>query len=576
MLQWLLRGAFNFMTRDVWREFQEACRDPVGAQRRKLFAILERNADTDFGRKHSFARIRSLEDYRSAVPIRGFSGFEQYIGRMCRGEQSVLTADSPEMFATTSGTTDKPKFIPVTPSFYTEFYNTQKVWSRINLNSHPAILRGRFLTVVSPWKEGRTKGDIPYGAMSGRNYRNHMTVPIQRNYFAIPYSVFCLREFETKYYAILRLAVGESISLISILNPSTIVLLARKLNEFAPHLVKDVRDGGIRVEGDLPPEVLEEIRPRLRPNRRRARELEAVLEREGELLPCRVWPDLALITTWTGGASGFYLKRFGRMFGDVPLRDFGYNASEGYFSIPHQATSTARPEDMGGLLAVTGHLVEFVPYPEGGEALLCDRLQAGRQYRVIITASNGLYRYDINDVIEVLNFEGGVPVIAFKHRGSGVVSITGEKVTEPQVTLALRRLRDRLNLDVEDFVVGVDYAETPRYALALEPVEDNTREGISALLAKEFDGELKNANIEYRAKRNSGRLAAPRVLILHPGSMTLYRKNRVSEGTHDAQIKVLHIVRDSSLFQNLDVLESSHPDEAISVPSGTDPDLKPT
>jgi hypothetical protein len=557
MFHRLLRGVFNFMTRDVWREFQDACRDPVAAQKRRLFTILRRNADTDFGREHSFASIRSVEDFRSALPIREFSAFEKYIERMRRGESGVLTADLPEMFATTSGTTDRPKFIPVTPSFYAEFYNTQKVWSRINLNAHPAILRGKFLSLVSPWEEGRTEGGIPYGAISGRNYRNHASIPVQRNFLAIPYSVFCARDFDAKYYAILLLAARQSISLISILNPSTIVLLARKLNEYAPDLVKDIRDGGIKVEKDLPPEAVEEIRPRLRPQPRRAKEIENALEREGELLPRDIWPDLALVNTWTGGASGFYLKQFARLFGDVPLRDFGYNASEGYMSIPCRGTTTAHPEDKGGVLAAAGHFVEFVPYPQGGEPLLCDGLEAGRRYRVILTASNGLYRYDINDVIEVLAFEGGIPVIAFKHRGSGVVSVTGEKVTESQVTLAFRRLCDRLDLDIEDFIVGVRYEETPLYAVAVEPAGADVREGVSELLAREFDEELKKANMEYRAKRDSGRLAAPRANILRRGAMTEYRKRRIGEGMHDAQMKMLHLVKAPRLFEEFDALHGS-------------------
>lgn len=551
MLQRLLRGVFNHMTRGVWREFEDACRDPAAAQERRLFEILRRNEETVFGRERSFSKIKSVGEYRAAVPVSDFSAFEPYIARMRRGEPRVLTADAPEMFATTSGTTDRPKFIPVTPSFYTEFYNTQKVWSRINLNAHPGILRGRFLTMVSPCEEGRTEGGIPYGAMSGRNYRNHMTIPVQKNFMAIPYSVFCIRDFEAKYYTILRLAVQERITLISMLNPSTIVLLARKLGERAEELIRDLHDGGIRVEKELPPETLAEIRPRLKADPRRAGRMRAAAEREGELLPRDAWPDLALITTWTGGSSNFYLKRFARLFGDVPLRDFGYNASEGYFSIPLRATSTAAPEDTGGVFAASGHFVEFIPHPGGGEPLLCGQLREGGEYRVILTASNGLYRYDINDVVEVRGFEGGVPVIAFKHRSNGVVSVTGEKVTESQVTIAFQKVRDRLRLDVEDFIAWVECAAAPSYVIAAEPAADG-RSPRPDSLAAEFDGELKRANIEYRAKRDSGRLGAPRALLLKPGSMAHYRQTRVREGGHDAQVKILHLVHDCSMLNDFE------------------------
>lgn len=558
MLQRLLLGAFNFMTREVYREFREGCDDPAGAQRGRLRSILARNAGTEFGLKHSFASIKSIEEYRAAVPVRRFADFEPYIERMCRGEQNILTADAPEMFATTSGTTDKPKFIPVTPSFYSEFYGTQKVWSRLNLNEHPSITRGKFLTIVSPWDEGRTAGGTPYGAISGRNYLNHSTIPVQRCFLAIPYSVFCVKDYEAKYYAILRLAVQSDISLISILNPSTIVLLAEKMKEYAPDLIKDLRDGGIKVASELPPEVMPEIRGRLKPDVARSRELESLLQ-AGQLQPRRVWPGSRLVTTWTGGASAFYLKRFAELFGDVPLRDFGYTALEGYFSIPFRSTTTARPEDFGGLFAAAGHFVEFAPYPDGnGEPVLCDGLERGRLYRVIITASNGLYRYDIGDVVEVLGFEGKMPLIAFRYRADGVVSVTGEKVTEHQAALAFRGVCEKTGLVAEDFVVGVEWGEKPMYVFAVEGTQEGCPDAASKI-AKTGDEELKRVNVEYRAKRESGRLGPAKAILLRKGSMAAYRKARLEGGAHDAQSKMPHLVNDCSFFEKFDVIDRSEP-----------------
>ena len=38
------------------------------AQQEKLLEIVRRNADTDYGREHGFERIRSVDDFRQAVP----------------------------------------------------------------------------------------------------------------------------------------------------------------------------------------------------------------------------------------------------------------------------------------------------------------------------------------------------------------------------------------------------------------------------------------------------------------------------------------------------------------------------
>ncbi len=49
--------------------------------------------------------------------MRDYEGFRPYIERMIGGESKVLTREEPFMFTTTSGTVDRPKMVPVTPSW---------------------------------------------------------------------------------------------------------------------------------------------------------------------------------------------------------------------------------------------------------------------------------------------------------------------------------------------------------------------------------------------------------------------------------------------------------------------------
>ena len=64
-----------------------------------------------------FARIRTFDDYRKAVPIRDYAGLEPWIARAAVGESNVLTAEDPVLFFMSSGTTGDSKKIPVTRSF---------------------------------------------------------------------------------------------------------------------------------------------------------------------------------------------------------------------------------------------------------------------------------------------------------------------------------------------------------------------------------------------------------------------------------------------------------------------------
>ena len=62
-----------------------------------------------------------------------------------------------------------------------------------------------------------------------------------------------------------------------------------------------------------------------------------------------------------------------------------------------------------------------------------DRFEVGRRYFVFVTTGSGLYRYDMNDIVEVVGLHERTPLIRFIQKGKGVVSFTGEKLYETQV-----------------------------------------------------------------------------------------------------------------------------------------------
>ena len=123
-------------------KFDDATWDPRAAQEAKLLELMERNAGSDYGKEHGFADVRSIEDYRSAVPQNTYETLEPYIERTLRAEKNVLTADDPLMFATTSGTTGSAKYIPVTPSYLHEYSHGVHVHTYRMFTDFPDIAAG--------------------------------------------------------------------------------------------------------------------------------------------------------------------------------------------------------------------------------------------------------------------------------------------------------------------------------------------------------------------------------------------------------------------------------------------------
>ncbi len=164
---WLRHSSAQHFDDSTWR--------PEAAQQEKLLEIVGRNADTVYGREHGFDGVRSIADFQARVPPSSYETLSPYVERVLRGEPSVLTADRPLLFATTSGTTGRAKYIPVTPSYLHEYSHGLHVHSYRILCDVPDVLEGRLLVSSSSDEEGRTESGLPHGAISGYLTRTQPT-----------------------------------------------------------------------------------------------------------------------------------------------------------------------------------------------------------------------------------------------------------------------------------------------------------------------------------------------------------------------------------------------------------------
>jgi hypothetical protein len=530
-------------------KFDDATWNPREAQEKKLLEVVARNKDTAYGKDRGFASIKSVEDYRKAVPMNTYETLTPYIDRVFAGEENVLTSDEPLMFATTSGTTGRAKYIPVTPSYLHEYSHGVHVHLYRMFTDFGDVLEGKILVSSSSDEEGTSDGGLPFGAISGYLARK-MPGAIKR-FYALPYELSKVKEVESKYYLTLRYGAAEDVRLLVTPNPSSLLLLADKLNVWANELIHDIRHGGAN------PKYVPEGSPKaltagLRADPARADELQAILDRDGALTPTAVWPNLRLLSCWKGGTMPLYLRKLPAVFGDVPIRDLGYMASEGRGATPLVNSGAA------GVLNVTSHFFEFVPEEQRDdpdqEFLTADQLESNREYYIYFTTSAGLYRYDINDVVRVVDFYRNTPVIQFVRKGQGMTSITGEKLTESQVTGALLEAVESGGYDVQHFTAKVQWGEPPRYALYAELGDSMTTERSREFL-RAFDRSLSEQNIEYEAKRESTRLGSPVLRRVAPGSYQALRQKRVAEGAPESQVKIPQLSTDMEFGAGLDVLE---------------------
>ena len=513
----LLEAALRLWGLSYRPRFERACADPALAQTQLLHSLLRRNGMTAFGREHEFASIHSLSEYATRVPVRDYEGFRPYVDRIVAGETGVLTRDPVTMFTTTSGTTGAPKLIPVTEAWRQEVGRLARLALLRAMRDHPGLLRGKVLSIVSPAIEGYTAGGIPIGSMSGVTQRS--LTRLVRRQITPAYEVALIPDPDMRYFLTMRLALGENVSFVATPNASTLLRLAETAATHGDEIVEAVARGTLGIppfEGIAEPvtghgDLVARLEGGLHPNPTRARELEAVLREHGRLLPGACWPALAMIGCWLGGGSGVHAQRLAQHYGERPMRDLGFLASEGSMSVPVEDGTPA------GALAVHSTYFEFIRESEIEEpspaTLGAAELQEGERYYVLLTGGNGLYRYDINDVVEVRGFYRRAPRIAFVRKGRDMLSITGEKLHLNHVQDAIQQAKAATGWDVFYYRLIPD-VEDSRYELLVEPAGPAPS---GSRFLTQFDTRLGAVNQEYAAKRASGRLHPPLLHVMRRG-----------------------------------------------------------
>jgi hypothetical protein len=524
-------------------ELARTTADPEGYQRETLRGILEANAGTTYGREHNFARLRSVADFQSAVPVNTYEELRPYVDRIADGsDPHALTADAVEMFTNTSGTTSKPKLVPVTASGRRAERQVKTAWLAHLAGDHPSVLSGQAFYLFNSAEEYRTSSGLWVGSNAGLLYRN--TNPLLRSMLVVPYEVCQIADYESRYYVILRHILAAQISMMTCINPSSILLLAELADQHAEALIKDIYTGGLREGLELSSEQYAFFRARLRPDRERARRLAQLMAQDGRLLPSRYWPRLKVLNSWKGPGVRAFIEKCRAWYGDLPARDVGYGSSE------FRTGLVLSDDDSRNIPLPDNYFYEFVPegdreaYLSGRRRpLLLHQLEEGERYLILQTGPHGFYRYHIEDIVEVNGFHQRTPTIHFVQKARMVTSITGEKVYESQVIEAMERVAaQRPDLKPAFFVCYADL-DRANYKLCVEYDEPRSNEHLGQLLQL-FERSLGEVNIEYPYKRASLRLKAPEIYQLDRGASVRFIQHIGKHAVMDNQAKIPRLSRD--------------------------------
>ncbi|PSB07835.1 GH3 auxin-responsive promoter [filamentous cyanobacterium CCP2] len=546
----LMLSVVSARSRQIKADFVRRTDRVVETQEKFLFTLLKAHRNTAWGQDHGLEGIQTIDQFRDRIPILPYREYEPYIERIAQGEPNVLTADPVVYLNLTSGSTGKQKLVPVTQRARRarSLVNQISTGFAVDALKRQNLPMGKLLLTSSVQLLGRTAGGIAYGPVSVGDIRLNQW--LYQQVVAHPFEALQPGDSLARHYICLLFALQERNTRIVGANfPILGLRLCDYLENYAEDLIQDMQTGEIAQWLKLEPELRAKLERLWTANPRRSAELRHILKTEGRLTPRSVW-NLSAVITARGGTSAFYLERYPTYFGDTPIFGGIYASAEAAFGAYHDLN------DDSTILAIRSGFFEFIPEDQWQanqpKTLLPWEVTPGNRYRILVTNYNGLYRYDIGDVVEVVGFYNQTPLIVFRHRLGGLLSSTTEKTTEFHAIQVMQRLQQEFRLVLENFCITLsDEDIPPHYLVNIELAPGQVLSNPQAFI-QQFDRHLKAIHISYEVKRRD-QVPPPRLRVLAPGSFDILRQRLIQRGVPESQLKFPHINDDRNWLAGVSV-----------------------
>ena len=525
----IAHGIFFAAALPDWLGWQ-ACRShPKRTQEKRLRRILRQNADTEFGKRHGFAAIHTVQEYQQRVPLADYESFSLQVARMRAGKRNVLCREQPRLFQPTSGSTGAGKWIPYTPSLKREFLRGVNPWLSDLYLHRPRLFGGKAYWQISPAVDSPARsGSNVSGFTDDAEYLGPIAQLVWNEISAVPAAARHIADPNTfRYLSALCLLRAHDLRLISVWSPSFLSLLLETIVTHRADLLEDLRSGGISTERYLPEQLRSSKSFAFRPLPKRAIELKKLLEAP-HICWTRVWPQLALISCWKDGFAKRLTPALERDFEGVEIQGKGVLATEGIVSFP----LTAHPH--GAVPAINSHFLEFCE-SASPQLRLVDELELGMRYSVVLTTGGGLYRYRLQDIVEVVGFADRLPLLRFIGRESSVSDLFGEKLHESQIEEAVKAALEMLP-SLPQFTLFTCEKIADRYSYCLLLQTEVLCESTKAQLLETIETRLLD-NIHYRYCRSLGQLGPLKLFYVREHGLATYVAALQKRGIREGDLK---------------------------------------
>lgn len=425
---------------------------PGEIQQRVLKNLLQKAANTEWGKKYDYKSINNYNEYKERVPVQTYENVKSYVERLRNGEQNLLWPSEIRWFAKSSGTTnDKSKFLPVSKeSLADTHYRGGKDAAALYLRQNPQsnVFWGKGLILGGSHRPNHNSKHSLVGDLSAILIENGSPLV---DFIRVPSKKIALMdEWESKIEAIANNTISTNVTSLSGVPSWMLVLIKR------------------------------------------------VLEKTGKTSLEEVWPNLEVF--FHGGVAFTpYREQYKQVIQSSKMHYVEtYNASEGYFGTQNDLSDPAML-----LMIDYGIFFEFIPMEEvekeNPKAYCLEEIELGKNYAIVISTSCGLWRYMIGDTVK---FTSKYPYkFVITGRTKHFINAFGEELIVDNAEKGLAKACAETGALVADYSaapVFMDENAKCRHQWMIEFAKmPDSIDKFSSIL----DQTLKDVNSDYEAKR---------------------------------------------------------------------------
>ena len=414
--------------------------------------LLTTAKDTEYGREHGFATIKSYDDFVKYNAVNTYEELKGQIDQMRQGKSDVLWPGRVKWYAKSSGTTnDKSKFIPVSDEglqkiHYAGGYDSVALYLRNNPQSR--LFDGRALILGGSHAPNYNLPGSLVGDLSAILIEN---INPLANLVRIPKkSTALLSDFEMKRDRIAREAMNKNVTNIS----------------GVPSWMLSV--------------------------------LNCMMELTGKTHLEEVWPNIEVF--FHGGVAFTpYRKQYEQLITSPNMHYMEtYNASEGFFGLQDD------PADKSMLLMLDyGVFYEFVPVENGElrtESIVpLWGVETGKNYAMVISTSCGLWRYMIGDTVRFTSTNPYKFVIS--GRTKSFINAFGEELIVDNAEQGLAYACEQTGAEVLEYTAAPVFMDANAKCRHQWLIEFSKAPEDVEQFADILDRKLQELNSDYEAKR---------------------------------------------------------------------------